>query len=152
MFAEPCLPLTGNICDRRLWRIKGSSVGAAVDFVRRPKPHKQNRVPQEGNRWHAAGVSEGEKAINIKFSLSLPQSNAMRLTAPSSEGAYVCAKLLIRAKHPHLLTLHYYILLRPQGHLSPPYFSLSIMRFKSVNIFTHKQICAITIFHLRIKN
>ena len=37
------LPLTGNICDRRLWRIKGASVGAAVDFVRRSKPHKQNR-------------------------------------------------------------------------------------------------------------
>ncbi len=33
------LPLTGNICDHRLWRIKGASVGVAVDFVRRSKPH-----------------------------------------------------------------------------------------------------------------
>jgi len=41
-------PSSGNICDRRLWRIKGASVGAAVDFVRRSKPHKQNRAPQEG--------------------------------------------------------------------------------------------------------
>ena len=87
ILAEPSLPLTGNRCDRRLWRIKGVSVGAAVDFVRRSKPHKQNRAPQEGNRWHAEGVSEEEKAINIKFSLSLPQSNAERLTALSSEGA-----------------------------------------------------------------
>ena len=28
--------------------MKGASVGAAVDFVRRSKPHKQNRAPQEG--------------------------------------------------------------------------------------------------------
>ena len=42
------LPLTGNICDRRLWRIKGASVGAAVDFVRRSKPHKQNRDTARG--------------------------------------------------------------------------------------------------------
>ena len=90
MYAEPSLPLTGNICDRRRWRIKGASVGVAVDFVRRSKPHKQNRTPQEGNRWHTAGVSEGEKAINIKFSLSLPQSFFKRkMTAPSSEGACI---------------------------------------------------------------
>ena len=42
------LPLTGNVCDRRLWRIKGASVGAAVDFVRRSKPHKQNRDTARG--------------------------------------------------------------------------------------------------------
>ena len=90
MLAKLSLPLTGNICDRRLWRIKGASVGAAVDFVRRSKPHKQNRAPQEGNRWHAAGVTEGEKAINIKFSVSLPQSFFIRkMTAPSSEGAFL---------------------------------------------------------------
>ena len=42
------LPLTGNICDRRLWRIKGASVGVAADFVRRSKPHKQNRDTARG--------------------------------------------------------------------------------------------------------
>ncbi len=46
--SEKFRSLTGNICDRRLWRIKEASVGAAVDFVRRSKPHKQNRAPQEG--------------------------------------------------------------------------------------------------------
>ncbi len=36
------------------------------------------------------------EAINIKFSLSLPQSFFIRkMTAPSSEGAYVCAKFSI---------------------------------------------------------
>ncbi len=38
------------------------------------------------------------EAVNIKFSLSLPQSNAGRLTAPSSEGAYVYAKFSISYK------------------------------------------------------
>ncbi len=42
------LPLTGNICDRRLWRIKEASVGVAADFVRRSKPHKQNRDTARG--------------------------------------------------------------------------------------------------------
>ena len=41
-------PSSGNIFDRRLWRIKGASVGAAVDFVRRSKPHKQNRDTARG--------------------------------------------------------------------------------------------------------
>ena len=41
-------PSSGNRCDRRLWRIKGASVGAAVDFVRRSKPHKQNRDTARG--------------------------------------------------------------------------------------------------------
>ena len=40
----------GNICDRRLWRIKEASVGAAVDFVRRFKPHKQNRDTARGQQ------------------------------------------------------------------------------------------------------
>ena len=31
-------PLTGNKCDRRRWRKKGTFVGEAVDFVRRSKP------------------------------------------------------------------------------------------------------------------
>ncbi|MCI6388963.1 MAG: hypothetical protein MR823_07475, partial [Ruminococcus sp.] len=47
-FDKTRLPLTGNVCDRRLWRIKGASVGAAVDFVRRSKPHKQNRDTARG--------------------------------------------------------------------------------------------------------
>ena len=46
MFAESSLPLTGNICDRRLWRIKEASVGAAVDFMRLGVPHKTDRYNQ----------------------------------------------------------------------------------------------------------
>ena len=39
---------------------------------------------------------ERREAINIKFSLSLPQSFFKRkMTAPSSEGAYVCAEISI---------------------------------------------------------
>ena len=50
----------------------------------------QNKAFLWRGRWHAAGVTEGEKAIYIKFSLSLPQSFFKRkMTAPSSEGTYV---------------------------------------------------------------
>ncbi len=67
------LPLTGNVCDRRLWRIKGASVGAAVDFV----GHRKRAIAVERSE------TEGEKAINIKLSLSLPQSFFKRkMTAP----------------------------------------------------------------------
>ena len=80
MFLNSMNPV-GATCGR-LWRIKEASVGAAVDFVRRSKPHKIG-TPQEGNRWHAAGVTKGENAINIKFAFSLPQSFFIRkMTAP----------------------------------------------------------------------
>ena len=52
-------------------------------------PSRINKIwtPQEGNRWHAAGVTKGEKAINIKLSLSLPQSFfCEKMTAPSAMG------------------------------------------------------------------
>ena len=79
IFVELRLPLTGNICDRRLWRMKEASVGAAVDFVRRSKPHKQNRAPQEGNRWHVADVTKGETQVISNFRyLSLSHFSKMK--------------------------------------------------------------------------
>jgi len=86
MFAEPSLPLTGNICDRRLWRIKGASVGVAVDFVRRSKPHKQNRAPQEGKAVERS-ETEGVKIGYIKSCKNSPgHFFCEKTTAPSKMG------------------------------------------------------------------
>ncbi len=104
MLAELSLPLTGNICDRRRWRIKGASVGAAVDFVRRSKPHKQNRAPQEGNRWHAAGVSKGETQVIANFRyLSLSHFSKLKNDSSLVRGS-LC--LQIRLEVPHKIDSH----------------------------------------------
>ena len=79
----------GNICDRRLWRIKEASVGAAVDFVRRFKPHKQNRDTARGQqvaRCRRDGRRESNKYQAFVISPSV--IFLRKTTAPSSEGAF----------------------------------------------------------------
>lgn len=79
-------PSPDNICDRRLRRIEGASVGAAVDFVRRSKPHKQKSGYRKRTIAVERSETKGVKKVVPNYK-KLPQSFfCKKMTAPSKMG------------------------------------------------------------------